>query len=62
MEDKTFQRDAAFTLRRCRMTTDEWLAPLDREIEKLEELLEENAKLLGLPPLDYPASESSNRR
>jgi hypothetical protein len=60
MEDKTFHLNTG--TRRSRMTTEEWLAPLDREIEKLEELLEETGKLLGLPPLDYPASASSNRR
>lgn len=44
------------------MTTEERLAPLDRELEKLDQLLNEEAKLLGLPPPDYPASDSSNRR
>jgi hypothetical protein len=65
MEDKRFLLDAApetRTSRREYQTTEEWLAPLDREIERLEQHLEENAKLFGLPPLDQRASASSNRR
>jgi hypothetical protein len=65
MDDKTFL-DHEFAesciSRRERMTTEEWLAPLDREIEKLEEILEENARIFGLPPLNQPVSASSSRR
>lgn len=65
MADNKFRAkdpDEQHISRRRQMTTEEWLAPLDREIEKLEEILEENARLLGLPPLGYPTSASSNRR
>jgi hypothetical protein len=65
MDDKTFQYHESAescTSRRERMTTEEWLAPLDREIEKLEEILEENARIFGLPPLDQPLSASNSRR
>ena len=62
MEDKTFHDDFVLPSGRSQMTTEEWMAPLDREIEKLEEMLEETGKLLGLPPLDYPDWESSKSR
>lgn len=42
------------------MAIEKWLAPLDREIEELEKIINENAKLLGLPPLDPPDFASSN--
>jgi hypothetical protein len=62
MEDKTFLPKPILTSRRSQITTEEWIAPLKREIEELDRLLNEQAELLGLPPLDQPASASSNRR
>jgi hypothetical protein len=69
MEDKSFPQDFVAetrTSRREYKTTDEWLAPLTREIEKLEQILDENARvnaeLFGLPLPDQPASASKRRR
>jgi len=44
------------------MTTEEWIAPLKREIDELDRLLNEEAKLLGLPPVDQDYPASSKRR
>jgi hypothetical protein len=62
MEDKTFPPHPILTSRRSRMTTEEWIAPLKREIEELDRLLNEQAELLGLPPVDQPHSASNSHR
>lgn len=36
------------------LTSDEYFAPLEREIEELVQLVDKNSKLLGLPPVEYP--------
>lgn len=62
MDDKTLLEEMGFDSRRLQMTTEEWIAPLKREIDELDRLLNEEAKLLGLPPVDQDASASSKRR
>jgi hypothetical protein len=44
------------------LTSEEYFAPLDREIDELIRLVDMNSKLLGLPPVDYPDSASNSRR
>jgi len=62
MKDKTFQSGLIFTSQRSRMTTEEWIAPLDREIREMERELKERAELFGLRPLDHPDCASNSRR
>jgi hypothetical protein len=65
MEDKTIHTDntrRSRAPRRHEMISEEWFALMDREVEEIVRLVDENSKLLGLPPVDQDYPASSKRR